>query len=87
MRAILQERVTGPVTTLGEWQPTGLENPGPGDWVEKVVKEEGGGGLKEQQWEWLEMRYRYLHDRKTVQERRLKQRKQSQRRNLRFRAG
>lgn len=45
MRAILQERVTGRVTTLGKWEPTGLENPGPGDWVEKVVKEkkEGGG--------------------------------------------
>ncbi|KAH8600188.1 hypothetical protein B0O99DRAFT_351036 [Bisporella sp. PMI_857] len=57
---------------LFPWRPLGTEKPGPRDWI-NLVKHRG----KEQwqgQYEWLDTRYKYLHDRETVTARHIKQR-------------
>jgi hypothetical protein len=54
------------------WRPTGLENPGPDDWLAHV------GQLE--QYAWLDQRYKFLHDRATVGNRAREQRRSSARR-------
>lgn len=58
---------------LFPWRPLGVENPGPRNWQDRV-KSTGGTPHWRAQYEWLETRYKYLHDRRTVVARREKQR-------------
>jgi len=94
LRKLLQRRITGWRNPVDRWEITGTENPGPGDWRDQVV-DQGEGDLARQQWLWLDRRYHFLHDRRTVQERRAKLRKNRDRlygggsliRSMRWRQG
>jgi hypothetical protein len=57
---------------LFPWRPLGLENAGGRAWTD-IVKHQGQAEWQ-QQYGLLDSRYKYLHDRKTVTERRKKQR-------------
>jgi hypothetical protein len=55
--------------------------------MERVLREEKGEGeLWERQWRWLDKRYRYIHDRVMVVERRAKQQKSYYRWNTKTKA-
>ncbi|KAH6691810.1 hypothetical protein BKA61DRAFT_584819 [Leptodontidium sp. MPI-SDFR-AT-0119] len=56
VRRALKERLCWPGSE--PWRPTGLENPGPDDWLARI----GQQG----QYAWLDQRYKVLHDRETV---------------------
>ncbi len=58
---------------LFPWQPLGVENPGPNNWT-ALIKHRNDQPPWQQQHEWLDARYKYLHDRETVAVRRIKQR-------------
>lgn len=73
VRKAVKTRLCWPATR--QWRPIGLENPGPGDWTARVSRE-GPGEEWERQYQWLDQRYKTLHDRRTV-EARLKQQKKS----------
>ena len=73
VRKALKTRLCWPATR--QWRPIGLENPGPGDWTARVSRD-GPGEEWERQYQWLDKRYKTLHDRRTV-EARLKQQRKS----------
>jgi hypothetical protein len=73
IRRALQLRLCWSITR--SWRPTGLENPGPGDWRRRV-QYDVGDDRHQKEWEWLDQRYRALHDRPTV-EARIKKRRRS----------
>ncbi|PSS18330.1 hypothetical protein M430DRAFT_237893 [Amorphotheca resinae ATCC 22711] len=50
---------------LFPWRPLGVENPGPKEWT-ALVKDRSGIPRWQAQFEWLEARYKYLHDRETI---------------------
>ena len=50
---------------LFPWQPLGVENPGPNNWTALVPHRDGWPPWRKQ-FEWLNARYKYLHDRETV---------------------
>lgn len=54
------------------WRPLSVENPGSRNWID-IVNYRGQAPWREQ-YEWLDARYKYLHDRETVTMRRIKQR-------------
>ena len=54
---------------LFPWRPLGLENAGGKDWIHRQ-----GQTTRQAQYEWLESRYKYLHHRGVVNQRREKQR-------------
>ena len=58
---------------LFPWQPLGIENPGPNNWAALVPHRHDRPPWR-QQFEWLDARYKYLHDRETVAARRVTQR-------------
>jgi hypothetical protein len=58
---------------LFPWQPLGVENPGPNNWT-ALIKHRDDQPPWQQQYEWLNAQYKYLHDRETVTARRIKQR-------------
>jgi hypothetical protein len=72
VRRALQTRLCWP--TSRRWRPLGFENPGPGDW-HTHVSQEGPGDEWERQYDYLEQRYKTLHDRQTVDARLKQQRK------------
>jgi len=57
---------------LFPWQPLGVENPA-NNWT-ALVKHRDDQPPWQQQYEWLDAQYKYLHDRETVAARRTKQR-------------
>lgn len=57
-----------------QWTPIGTERTGIRDWQARV-KQRPTGTMLEWQWDWLEKRYNYLHDRETCNKRRIKMRK------------
>lgn len=57
---------------LFPWQPLGVENPGPNNWTARVPRDDRPPWR--QQFEWLNTRYKYLHDREAVTARRVTQR-------------
>lgn len=71
VRAHLKSR-THSKKNLFPWHPLGIENPGPSGWTDRVKR--GGVPDWQAQFEWLEARYRYMHDRETVAARRERQR-------------
>jgi hypothetical protein len=50
---------------LFPWRPLGVENPGPRKWQDRV-KHRDGVPVWKTQYEWLEARYKDLHDRRTI---------------------
>lgn len=71
VRAYLKARTRN--KKLFPWRPLGVENPGPHNWQDRV-KSRGGTPNWRAQYDWLEARYKYLHDRRTVVARCAKQR-------------
>ncbi|KFY68161.1 hypothetical protein V496_01253 [Pseudogymnoascus sp. VKM F-4515 (FW-2607)] len=55
------------------WVALGVENPGPSNWID-CLKYQDVLPHWQQQYEWLDARYKYLHDRETVAARCAKQR-------------
>lgn len=68
---------------LFPWRPLGVENPGPCKW-QHCVKYRVGTPDWQSQFEWLDARYRYLHDRRTVAARCEKQRTEYHKRKRRW---
>jgi hypothetical protein len=58
---------------LFPWRPLGVENPGPGNWM-TLIKHQEDPSRWQEQYDWLNARYKYLHDRMTVATRRVMQR-------------
>lgn len=58
---------------LFPWVALGVENPGPNNWISRLKHQEVLP-YWQQQYEWLDARYKYLHDRETVAARCAKQR-------------
>jgi hypothetical protein len=68
---------------LFPWRPLGIENPGPRKWQDRV-KHRNGVPEWQTQYEWLDTRYKYLHDRRTVAARREKRQIEDRKRKQRF---
>lgn len=58
---------------LFPWGALGVESPGPNNWINRI-KYRDDLPQWQQQYEWLDARYKYLHDRETVATRRVTQR-------------
>jgi hypothetical protein len=72
VRQVLQRRLRW--GTYHHWAPTGLENPGPGDWKARINPHTPGSKTQKQH-AYLAMRYKFLHHRLTVDARRRENRK------------
>lgn len=81
VRAALKARTRK--KNLFPWRPLGMENPGPQDWTASVKCDEDQA-LWQQQYEWLETRYKYLQDRETITARRTIQRASYRKRQKRL---
>ena len=67
---------------LFPWRPLGLENPGGKVWADNIKQQ--GRMDWEKQYNWLDARYKYLHDRRTVSARREEQRRAYHKRRRRW---
>lgn len=72
VRHALQKRLRWPASR--PWCPIGLENPGPGNW-QTHVSQQGPGSVREEQYTYLDRRYKFLHDRVTADARVQEQRR------------
>jgi hypothetical protein len=71
VRAFLKARTRS--KNLFPWRPLGVENPGPKEWT-ALVKYQYGVPRWQAQFEWLDARYKFLHDPETIAARCGKQR-------------